>query len=55
MRERVRQGAYSVGIGGVALATQDLRIGAGLIAVAAVAIAFDERLTRSELIPWGGR
>ena len=53
MRERVRKMAYSMGAGGVVVATQEVTVGIALLAVAAGAIAVDERLTRSDLIPWG--
>jgi hypothetical protein len=53
MRDRIRRGAYSIGIGGAVVATQDLAAGAVLLAVAAGAVAVDERLTRWELLPWG--
>ncbi|WP_049987119.1 hypothetical protein [Halobellus rufus] len=56
LRGRIRQGALSVGAGGVVIgASHDLAIGGVLLAVAFGAIALDERLTRSERLPWGGR
>ena len=55
LRNRFRKGAFSLGVGGVLVAIHDLGIGAALLAVAAIAIALDERLVRSSLLPWGGR
>ena len=56
LRRRLRQGALSAGVGGVAIgAAHDLGIGGVLVAVALGVIALDERATRSSVLPWGDR
>jgi MFS superfamily sulfate permease-like transporter len=54
-RRRVRQGALSVALVGIATATADVTAGVAVVLVAALVLLVDRRVARSGRVPWGGR